>query len=327
MDKLISAFPSNITAALAIAEGVNFLTPKERIDSIIILGMGGSGIGGKLVSQWLQAECLVPIIVCQDYEIPAFVTKNSLVIGSSYSGNTEETLTALAAAKEKNAHIIGVCSGGNLANFCKENDFDFVVVPGGNPPRTALAFSLVQLCNIFGKLGFSSMERLQEIENGGKLIVEDLAAIQKEAHAIAAVLEGKVHITLAGANYEALAIRARQQFNENSKMLGWQCVIPEMNHNELVGWGGGDDRFAVLCLQTNDLSVKNQRRYEISLERIKSKTSFVHETIAKGNNPIEKTIYLIHVIDWASLYLSNLKNGDPIEIEIIDFLKDELGKM
>lgn len=327
MEKLIQEFSSNISQALEIAAKASFVSPSHDIHHIVICGMGGSGIGGRIVAQWIQKTCSVPVLSVQDYSLPAFVGKNSLVIGSSYSGNTEETLFALEDAKTKGASIIGICSGGQLESFCKANHFQYVLVPGGNPPRSALAFSLVQLSNIFLQLGYAHATILDELENGKNLIIADSVQIKSEAMRVAKELQKRTVAVYAGADYEAITLRAKQQFNENSKELAWQNVIPEMNHNELVGWGGGDDRYACLFIQTGDLSVRNQKRFEISMERTKSKTDKVELITAKGITQVEKSIYLIHLIDWISLYLSDLKHGDPIEIEIIDYLKAELGKI
>ncbi|WP_343634849.1 bifunctional phosphoglucose/phosphomannose isomerase [Fluviicola sp.] len=327
MEKLIQAFSSNISEALEIAAGATFVKPTQDIRNIVICGMGGSGIGGKIVAQWVQNSCSVPVLSVQDYTLPAFVDKYSLVIGSSYSGNTEETLFALEDAKAKGATIIGICSGGALAEFCKSNQYQYVIVPGGNPPRTALAFSLVQLSNIFLQLGYAHSTILNEISNGKNLIDSESAHIKSEAMRVAHELQKRTVAVYAGAEYEGITIRARQQFNENSKELSWQNVIPEMNHNELVGWGGGDNRYACLFIQTGDLSMRNQKRFDISVERTKSKTDKVVVISAKGATPVEKSIYLIHLIDWTSLYISDLKHGDPIEIDIIDYLKEELGKI
>jgi glucose/mannose-6-phosphate isomerase len=327
MDKLITDFPQNITDALGIAAKVTLRLPENPIHNVVICGMGGSGIGGKLVAQWIQSECPVPVFSYQDYHLPAFVGKHSLVIGSSYSGNTEETLIAIEEAHQRGAHIVSICSGGQLQQFCADNDYDCIVVPGGNPPRTAVGFSIVQLTAIFSQLGLASAQRLKEIESGRDLILAQLDAIHTEAKSIAQFLLGKVPVVYAGASYEAVAVRAKQQFNENSKELCWQHVIPEMNHNELVGWGGGDDRFGALFLQTGDLTPRNQRRFDISVELVSAKTKNVHISKAQGSNQIERSLYLIHLVDWASLYLSNLKNGDPMEIHVIDYLKDELSKL
>ncbi len=327
MEKLIQEFSSNISEALEIAAKTTFAKPNNDIRNIVICGMGGSGIGGKIVSQWVESNCPVPVLSIQDYELPAFVNKHSLVIGSSYSGNTEETLFALEDAKQKGAMIIGICSGGALETFCKTNNYQYVIVPGGNPPRTALAFSLVQLCNIFLQFGYAQNTILNEISNGKNIIDSELIHIKSEAMRVAKELQKRTVAVYAGSAYEGITIRAKQQLNENSKELCWQHVIPEMNHNELVGWGGGDNRYACLFIQTGDLTMRNQKRFDISVERTRSKTDKVEIIEAKGSTIVEKSIYLIHLIDWISLYLSDLKHGDPIEIEIIDYLKGELGKI
>src|SRR5690606_2599542 len=142
-------------------------------------------IGGKLVAEWLENEIQVPILFVQDYDLPAFVNKNSLVIGSSYSGNTEETLSSVAQGLERGAHVVGICSGGLLQGFYKENKLDVVIVPGRNPPRSTLAFSVIQLISLFTKLGLISDESISSIEKGRKLIVEEKQNIEVEARQLA----------------------------------------------------------------------------------------------------------------------------------------------
>ncbi len=326
MKDLISAFPGNISDALEIAANAEIRQPNHEIHNILICGMGGSGIGGRLVAGWLEDELPVPVCVCNDYMIPSFVSENTLVIGSSYSGNTEETLSAIQAAVEKGAYLIGICSGGKLEQLCGALGFDKVVVPGGNPPRTALAFSIVQLLNIFNKLGLSSAERLNEISKAQNLIIQDESSIKEKAQELAAFLKGNVGILYGTTAYESVLVRARQQFNENSKMLCWHHAIPEMNHNELVGWGGGDDRFATVFFETEDIHKRNGKRMEITREVIEKKSSKVMSIHAKGDSKIERSIYLINIVDWASLYLSDLKEVDPIDIEVIDYLKGSLAE-
>ncbi len=325
MKTLIEAFPENISEALKIASEAVISKPNHQIHNVLICGMGGSGIGGRIVGKWLENELTVPVYVSSDYDVPAFVSENTLVIGSSYSGNTEETLSSVQAAVERGAHLIGVCSGGQLADLCDALGFSKIVVPGGNPPRSALAFSLVQLVNIFVELGMVSADRLKEIASSKELIVSEEAHIHAEAKKLAEFLKGSVGILYGTTAYEPILVRARQQFNENSKMLCWHHAIPEMNHNELVGWGGGDDRFAVVFFETEDANPRNKKREEISKEVIAKKTSKVMSVHAKGESQIERSIYITNVVDWASWYLSELKQVDAIEIEVIDYLKGSLA--
>ena len=240
MKELIEAFPDNIKEAINIAESTNLKRPKNDIKNIVMCGLGGSGIGAKMVANWLMDEIKLPVTLVNDYTIPAFVNENTLVIGSSYSGNTEETTIAIDEAKSRGSHIICICSGGKLKTFCEENAYDCIIVPGGNPPRSALAYSVIQLLHIFAELGFVSHEHKASMLKGGDLILKEKESIHKLAQEMASHLFKKVGIYYAEAKYEGVIVRARQQFNENSKYLGWHHVIPEMNHNELVGWNPAD---------------------------------------------------------------------------------------
>ena len=325
MNQLISEFPNNFLEAKEIALKANFQQPKNEIHNIVICGMGGSGIGGSLVAKWLENELSVSVTVVKDYSLPAFISKNSLVIGSSYSGNTEETISAVEEAVAKGAHIIGITSGGKMLELCESKAFDVVVVPGGNPPRTALAFSIVQLVNIFIQLGMADSKRMDEMMAGQQLIVKEEVGIKAEARKLAEYLTGKVGIWYGTSDYEPVLVRARQQFNENGKALGWSHSIPEMNHNELVGWGGGDERFAAVFIDTKGNHTRNDKRIEITKSKIEA-YSTVHSIQAKGESQIEQSIYIINIVDWASLYLAEMENTDPIDITVIDFLKSELSK-
>ncbi len=325
MKQLIEAFPSNITEAQEIAKNVTLNGNYGGIRNVLICGMGGSGIGGSMVQSWLYNELKVPVAITKDYSIPNFVGEQTLVIGSSYSGNTEETLAAVEAAHDRGAKIIGICSGGSMRSFCVSNGFDFIQVPGGNPPRTALAYSLVQLLHIFSAIGMVATERLNEMEAGRKRIVENQDTIHRVAKELAKHLHGKVGIMYGTTAYDPVLVRARQQFNENSKHLCWHHCIPEMNHNELVGWGGGDDRFAPVFFLTKGNHPRNDKRIEITRAKIQEKTA-IFDIHAEGDSLIEQSIYLINIVDWASFYLAAIDDTDTIDIAVIDFLKSELAK-
>ncbi|MCT4560648.1 MAG: bifunctional phosphoglucose/phosphomannose isomerase [Crocinitomicaceae bacterium] len=327
MRELIAAFPNNLKEGLQIAQKQSINPSDKEISNVVICGLGGSGIGGKIVSQWLEKDLYVPVLLCQDYDIPNFVGEKSLVIASSYSGNTEETLSSVEQAKDRGATIVAITSGGKLQEFCLEYGFNCTIVPGGNPPRTALAFSLVQLINIFESLGLVPKGNLSSIESARQLIEEQAMEIQTIAKGLASKIGKTTPAFYADARYEGVAVRAKQQFNENSKKLCWQHVIPEMNHNELVGWGGGSDQYSAIFLLSGDTNERNAKRFDISIDRTRSKTENTLLLEAKGKDIIERSLYLINVIDWASFFHAEMNGVDPIEIEIIDYLKSELGKM
>ncbi len=326
MKELIELFPQNIVDATAIANACHFQKPQNQIHQIVICGLGGSGIGAKIVSNWIQDEIQVPLVICNDYVLPAFVGKNTLVIGISYSGNTEESASSINEAHAKGCHIIGITSGGNLASFCRENGYDCVLVPGGNAPRSGLAYSIVQLVHMLAELGFISSAHMSTMNKASSVLTNELAEIQALAKELAAHLFGKVGVYYAETKYEGVIVRARQQFNENSKYLGWHHTIPEMNHNELVGWSGGDTRFAPVFFSTGDLHPRNQKRLEITMDAVEKKCGSIFTLHAKGDSLIERSLYLIHVVDWASYYLSDLNGADINDMKIVDYLKDQLAQ-
>ena len=213
-----------------------------------------------------------------------------------------------------------------LETFCAENDYDCILVPGGNPPRSALAYSVIQLLHIFAELGFVSHEHKTSMLRGGELILKEKENIHNLAKEMASHLFNKVGVYYAETKYEGVIVRARQQFNENSKYLGWHHVIPEMNHNELVGWSGGDERFAPIFFNTGDIHPRNYKRFEITQNAVEKKCGKVLLVNAKGDSFIERSVYLINIVDWASYYLCEMNGADIIDIEIIDYLKGELAK-
>jgi glucose/mannose-6-phosphate isomerase len=215
MKDLIRAFPDNIKEAIAIAEASALKTPVNKTQNIVMCGLGGSGIGAKMVANWLQDEMKVPVSLVNDYTLPGYVDENTLVIGSSYSGNTEETTIAIEEARSRGCHIIGICSGGKLEEFCKNHAYDCIVVPGGNPHRSALAYSVIQLLHIFSTLGFVS-DHKSEMLKAGSFIEANQDEIHALAKEMAAHLFGKVGVYYAETKYEGVIVRARQQFNENS---------------------------------------------------------------------------------------------------------------
>lgn len=324
MYNLIQNFPNNLLQALEIANENPLRKSYPLFNNIVICGLGGSGIGGRLVANWLYNDLDLPVAICQDYTLPKYVNQKTLVIASSYSGDTEETLSAVEQANAKGAAIIAITSGGKLAEFCKKHNYEFILVPGGNPPRTQLAFSIVQLTHIFGELGMIKKDTLNQFEVAAALLKTEEVVIHAEAKRLAEFIHGKELIIYSDAKDEAIAIRARQQFNENSKILCSHHVIPEMNHNELVGWAGGNENHAVLLLHTGNVHPQNEKRFEFSKSVIETKTQHIFELKAKGTNTIVQSLYLINVIDWASWYLAEMKNIDPIEVGVIVHLKNSL---
>lgn len=324
MNDLILDFPKHIKTALALAAKVDLERPEVDFKNVLILGMGGSGIGGVLVKNWIADDIAVPVQVANDYQIPAYVDQDTLIIASSYSGNTEETLMALGEALERNVSVIGITSGGKLEKLCKENGFPVFIVPGGNPPRASLGYSLATLCAIFEKLELVTNRYTAMIERAADLITKQVSDIQIQADGLAKFLANRIPVFYATPHMEGLAIRGRQQINENSKGLAWHHLIPEMNHNELLGWTGGNASYAPVFLLSQHEFNRNLQRITLTKEEIDVRGSSSITFVGKGASLVEETIYLMHILDWASLYLANIKNADPVAIPVIDRLKAAL---
>ncbi len=324
MSRLIENFPSDLFEAIKIAKSNPLKKDYSNYSNILICGLGGSGIGGRIVASWFSEILNIPVQICQDYDIPKYVNSNTLLLASSYSGNTEETLSAVGQGHEKEATIIAVTSGGKLKEFCVENGYECITVPSGNPPRTQLAYSLVQLTHVLSELSLIDSKYLLEFENAANLLIENKTGIHKEAQLLSDFIHEKELFIYTDAKNEPIAIRARQQFNENSKILCCHHVIPEMNHNELLGWTGGGSKYGVLIIDTGDFNDKNYERLNFAKEFISTKTKHSFTLNAIGNTRIEKTLCLIHLIDWASLYYAINHNIDSVEINVIEDLKKYL---
>jgi glucose/mannose-6-phosphate isomerase len=327
MNELVAAFTQHVREAMEIGSNATLSKATHPIRNVLVTGLGGSGIGGSIVAQVTDKALRVPLLVNKDYFLPAFVDQHTLVIVSSYSGNTEETLQAMEAALEKGAKICCVTSGGKIGSIAKEKGLDVVNIPGGMPPRACFGYSFTQLPYILEFHGLIDDAYRKDLSDAVQLLDKEEENIKKESKAIAQQLVGKLPIIYCEARYEGVAVRFRQQINENSKMLCWHNVLPEMNHNELVGWTEPHPEAVVLMFRCEDDYYRTQKRMEISSEVVKRNSATVIEMKAKGATQLQRSLYLLHMGDWISWYIADIKKIDATEVKVIDFLKNELSKM
>ncbi len=326
MKSHVEAFSLQLEKALQIAAQAQ-LSKFNNIRQVLISGLGGSGIGGTVVAELVAEECKVPIIINKDYFIPGFVNEHTLVIISSYSGNTEETLSAIEQAIQKKAKIVCISSGGKISELARQHQLDLVTVPGGNPPRSCLGYSLVQIVNVLAHNNLIETDFRAHFQQSIHLLNSQSEAIKTEAYQLAERLADKVPVIYSLGSTEGIAVRFRQQINENSKMLCWHHVIPEMNHNELVGWTSSNEDLFVVILRTSFDYGRNIKRLEICKEVFKKYAGGMAEVVAKGQTKLEQAIYLIHLTDWVSCFIADIRQVDPIEIRVIEHLKTELAKV
>ena len=326
MKELIAGLSNQIRDAVSIGRAAKFNSTDKEIKSIIVCGLGGSGIGGKIISLLLFDELKVPFLTTNDYSIPACIDEHTLVIASSYSGNTEETIYAVREAETRNAEIAVITSGGELLEMAKSKGWNYVVVPGGEQPRAMLAYSLVQQLYLLNRYNLINSTQIDLLNNVPDFLDQQEISIQAEAKRIADFIHKKSTIIYSGSNFEGVAVRFRQQLNENAKELCWHHVLPEMTHNELVGWAGGSDKYAVLFFNTDFDHSRTGYRWTICKEIISKLTPSITEIKALGANKLSQNFYLIHLTDWVSYFLSVNKNVDPIEVNVIGHLKSEMAK-
>ena len=324
MKDLIKRFPAQLKDAVEIARKAKLSPYKTSINKVIICGLGGSGIGGTLAKEILFDEAIVPIEVLKSYSLPSYADEQTLVICSSYSGNTEETLECYSLAQKKKTKIVCITSGGALLEMAKKDGNDFIVVPGGMPPRSCLGFSLTQLFHILSYYQLAPQKSV-DIEETAETLQREQETIIHDAHNIAKKISSKLPVIYSTALFEGIAIRLRQQLNENAKILCWHHVVPEMNHNELVGWSHAYPDMAVILFKDKDENPRNRLRMEFCKKIFNKYAAEIIEIPSKGKSTVEKTIYWIHLGDWVSLFLSEIRNVDAMDIRVIDSLKQELA--
>lgn len=328
MDQLIARFTEQLEEALEIGAGIKVKKHNRKINKVYVAGLGGSGIGADFVAAIIRQESKVPYLVGKGYHIPEYVDQNTLAIVSSYSGNTEETVHAFKQLEKTGAKIIVISSGGKLIKAAERKGYDYVKVPGNWPsPRACLGYSLVQQLAVLTELGLISDKSIGSISKSVPLLNTESSNIKKEARKIAKKLHDKLPIIYCEDRIAPVAVRLRQQINENAKMLCWHHVIPEMNHNELVGWKDKNNDLVVLYLRNDDDFKRNSIRMDINQKIIKKYTRNIINVYSKGTDLVQKMMYLVHLGDWISWYLSQLRGQDAIEVNVIDYLKGELAKV
>ncbi len=327
MNDYINDFTNHLRDAIDIAKSTELSPPSKQIKNVLICGLGGSGIGGTIVTDIVSKKAGVPISATKDYSVPHFVNENTLVIASSYSGNTEETLYALEKCQDKGAEIAIITSGGTLKTIAEKNNYNKIIIPAGHPPRAMFGYAFTELFFLLNHYDIIDDLFKADFEKAINLLDTEKDDIQKKAKFLAKKMHKKTPVIYVANGFEGVAIRFRQQINENSKMLCWHHVIPEMNHNELLGWRTNVNGLAVVYFRNKIDYGRNQIRIDINKAVISKFTKNITEIWSKGGSLIENSLYHINVGDWVSWYLSEMNNVDAIEIDVINFLKSELAKV
>jgi len=329
------SIPNNFSPASA-SNSVPVPASAQNFQNIVVLGMGGSAIGGDLLSDYLADELSIPIVVIRGYDIPKFVDENSLVFAVSYSGNTEEILSTLKRCLEAKARIIALTSGGKLAVLARENNFPVIKVPAGIQPRAAISYLFFPILKALERLGLT-IKRNEEIKETLNILQElskeyGAKSPLKNNFAKKVALRLYQHLPLVYSSeglLEAVAMRWKTQINENSK---WPCfwnVFPELDHNEIVGYeieNKINRQVKIIYLQDKEGLLRVEQRREITRKIIEDKVAEFIICPTRGKGKMARMFSLIFLGDLASYYLAILNQVDPSPVACIEDLKKELAK-
>ncbi len=329
-------FPEQMSDALTISQKWH-VSSKDiaGVRNIVVVGMGGSAIGGDLVRSYLAGRLMVPFVVCRNYQLPEFVDDETLVIASSYSGNTEETLAAVDDALGRKAMLVAMTTGGMLSEVARLNGIPCLMLPQGLQPRAALGYSFVPLLVLMEKLGFIKdaakdiNSTIEWLKHERELHIEDLPASDNAAKFVATHVHGKIPIIYCGPTLtDSVGVRWKGQLCENSKALAFANQYAEFNHNELVGWSEALKPIAkhliVIQLHDSDDHPRIKRRMDIVRELIEKLGVPVIEIESTGETPLQRMFSLIQYGDFVSYYLAILNGVDPTPVDAIEQLKKAL---
>ena len=296
----------------------------DQYDKILIIGMGGSAIGADFVKTIIQNNISVPIFVVRDYTIPNWVDKKTFVIASSYSGNTEETLSAYNKCLEIGCFSIVISTGGQLTEIAKQNDIGIIKLPKGYQPRAAIGYSLSILLLLFAEIGLIDKKNLTYLNQ----VVNNQLGLKYtgKAKRIAEKLFGTFPVIYSGEGYmDILSRRLKGQLAENSKILSYHSSFPEHNHNEIEGWSNNLDYFnskiSVIWLKDENDSDYIRKRMRIVSSIIQKYPNQQIELKVSGETVLERVFTMIHIIDWISFYLAILYQNNPSPVNNISKLK------
>ena len=327
MLNLVDSLPGHLNASPEL-NGISEITPSNNFPRRLVLcAMGGSAIGGDLVQGLLKHQ-KTSLDVWRDYGLPHWVTSDDLVIAASYSGNTEECLSAASEARKRGVKILFITSGGQLENLVKAGE-NLVRLPGGLPPRAALGHSLGALLGVLNGLGLLE-NHSEEIAEAVDLMENGPTCHGPTAEELAVSLENRIPVIYAEDSFvEGIALRWKGQLNENAKVPALMATFPELNHNDIVGWGlpkNWQDRFVLIILRSGEGNDRIQQRISLTSELLKDEFAAVHTINAAGKSTLAKLMSLVQYGDYVSCYLAGLRGVDPMPVHRIDQLKSGLSK-
>ena len=305
-----------------------------RLDApggLVVCGMGGSAVGGDLAAAAAGARATRPIMTVRDYDLPPWVGPEQLVLCASYSGTTEETLAAYAAAGERGSPRVALTTGGELAAAARADGVPVIGVPSGMQPRAAVAYMTVGALECASAAG-AAPSLTGEIEAAAELLGRLAsewgpdAPRESPAKALAGFLEGTVPVVYGCGGTAAVAYRWKTQVNENAKWPAFALSLPEADHNDICGWAGVRQvaRMSAVFLGDRDQHPQARRRFQPTAEEVASGAEDVEQVESVGETPVERVLSLVLLGDLVSVYLAALQGTDPTPVDAIDSFKAKL---
>jgi len=332
----IGELPQQCRAAWVLTQGLELPPAYEAIQHVVVLGMGGSAIGGALLQGLVAGECATPITVVRDYTLPEFVRgPGYLVIGCSYSGNTEETLSAFEEALEREVWPVAVTTGGVLAALAQREGVPLVRFDYQSQPRAALGYSFTLLLGLLHRLRLvrdyaaNLEEAVRVMEKWQAEVGPEAPTAHNAAKSLAGQLVDRLPVVYGAGFLAAVAKRWKTQFNENSKHWAFFEVLPELDHNTVVGLGipqAVREQTVVLMLRSGLDHPRAQVRWEVTRELLLRERVMTRTLEGRGESRLAHMLSLIHFGDYVSFYLAMLNEADPTPVETIAFLKQRLAE-
>ncbi|OGL25997.1 bifunctional phosphoglucose/phosphomannose isomerase [Candidatus Saccharibacteria bacterium RIFCSPHIGHO2_01_FULL_49_21] len=303
-------------------------------ENIVYAGMGGSALAGYLSISWPGYK--LPFEICRQYHIPAYVSQKTLFIASSYSGNTEEVLSALAEAEQRGAKIIIISYDGELHEIAKRKSYPYLSIPKTQQPRYSVLYNLKALVSVLEKAGLTD-DQTAETQMGaaaaflGDSVASWLPTVSTEtnpAKKLAMELAGKSPVIYAGPLLAPVAYKWKININENAKNVAWWNQLPEFNHNEFIGWSAQpiEKPYAVVDLRSNLENERVQKRFEVTEKLLSGRRPSAHIVQAQGQDLLQQLVWTIAYGDFVSIYLGLINNVDPGPVDLVEKFKAELNK-
>ncbi|TFG70398.1 MAG: bifunctional phosphoglucose/phosphomannose isomerase [Methanomassiliicoccus sp.] len=330
MMSLIGKMPDHLSEGLRRGRrtGLSKFTSKN----IVICGMGGSAIGGDLLKAWLTDSCAIPCEVIRSYAVPSYVGNDSLVIVASYSGNTEESLCMLEDARKKRSKIVSISSGGKLADVASASSIPHARIPTGLPPRATIGYMFGAMVGVVERVGAAKPDK--QVEESERILAKiselcgpAVPTLDNPAKKIAHEMFGRIPVIVGHGASAPVAKRWANQLNENAKCLAFSSELPEMDHNEIVGYSS-DPRgkgFSIVFLDKDAGEERMTDRIEATIDIVRCHAQ-AHSIESSGSSPMSRMLSLVMLGDYVSVYTAVLNKVDPSSTEPIERLKTILSK-